>query len=105
MPGQCSFKLEGRIGDATLSPRTDPRFNPKLVEALASQGWDKNLPLGIADENSTFEQLTKEMKAQHYGFSEGFSAIPNDLPEDVDEPPVYRKTVAAKGVDGNDINF
>lgn len=105
MPAPYSLKPEGRIGDSTLSPRTDPRFNPKLVKALATQGWDSNLPIGIADENSPFEQLTREMRSQHYGFTEGFAAIPNDLPEDVNEPPVHRETFVAKGVDGNNVKL
>ena len=105
MPAPHSFKPEGRSGDASLSPTTDPRFNPKLVKALATQGWQDNLPIGIADENSPFEQLTKEMRAQHYGFSEGFAAIPNDLAQDVHEPPVDRKTYVARGVDENDVKL
>ncbi|EFQ35387.1 hypothetical protein CGRA01v4_06245 [Colletotrichum graminicola] len=105
MQAPYSIKPEGRIGDATLSPATDPRFHPKLVEALATQGWEKNLPIGIADENSPFEQLTKEMRAQHYGFSEGFAALPNDLVQDVNEPPVDRTTYVAKGADGNDVKL
>ncbi|KAE8421065.1 Alpha/Beta hydrolase protein [Aspergillus pseudocaelatus] len=105
MPAPSSFKPEGRIGDATLSPRTDSRFNPKLVKALATQGWDNNLPIGIADENSPFDQLTREMRSQHYGFSEGFAALPNDLPQDANEPPVDRETLVAKGVDGNDVKL
>lgn len=107
MPGssQCYPKPEGRIGDPTLSPLTDSRFNPKLVKALATQGWDKNLPIGIADENSPFEDLTKEMRAQHYGFSEGFARLPNDLEQDVHEQPVDRKTYVANGVDGNEVKL
>lgn len=107
MPGssQCYPKPEGRIGDQKLSPLTDPRFNPKLVKALATQGWDKNLPIGIADENSPFEDLTKEMRAQHYGFSEGFARLPNDLEQDVHEQPVDRKTYVANGVDGNEVKL
>ena len=99
------FKPEGRTGDTTLSPTTDPRFNPKLVKALATRGWEKNLPIGIADENSPFEQLAMEMRAQHYGFSEGFAAIPNDMSQDLYEPPVDRTTYVAKGVDGNDVKL
>ena len=105
MPAPYPFKPEGRSGDATLSPKTDQRFNPKLVKALATQGWENNLPVGIADENSPFEQLSKEMRAQHYGFSEGFAAIPNGLPQDVHEPPVHRTTHVARGVDGNDVKL
>jgi hypothetical protein len=96
---------EGRIGNAALSPATDPRFNPKLVRALATQGWEANLPIGIANENSSHEELTQEMRAQHYGFSEGFANLPNDLPEDDCELSLDRKTFIAEGVDGEDIKL
>lgn len=105
MSDRYTLEPEGRIGDATLSPATDPRFNPRLVRALGTQGWDNNLPIGIADENSPYEQLTKEMRAQHYGFSTGFAAIPNDLTHDSHGPKISRTTHIAKGVDGNEVKL
>jgi len=40
-PERSTYTPPGRLGDETSGPRTDPRFPPAMVEALATFGLDE----------------------------------------------------------------
>lgn len=47
--------------------------------------------------------ITAYIKATNDGFTAAFGNLPNDLPEDANEPKVEHTTTTIKGVDNNDI--
>ncbi|GAB7362621.1 hypothetical protein MBLNU230_g2933t1 [Neophaeotheca triangularis] len=99
--------LPGRLGDPSMSPATDPRANPKWVAALAPYGLDELAPTSkqVPDVGAAFEMsaLSEVLAVQNAAFGGLYESLPNDLPDEDDEPEISREEIKIPGVDGNEI--
>jgi len=98
--------LPGRLGDDSLTPATDPRTHPKLLEVLngLGAGGIAPNPEGVTTESSEqvlFDYLLKS----EADVEQLYESIPLDLPSDATAPPVTRSVEVITGPDGNEIEL
>ncbi|KAK3613563.1 hypothetical protein LTR56_027805, partial [Elasticomyces elasticus] len=93
----------GRLGDPGMSPATDPRANPKLVETLKAMGLDRYVAMDLPE--LSVGTLTPLMKAFEDQTMFTYENLPNDLPTDSTEPTVEITTETIQGWDGNEIEL
>lgn len=92
--------MPGRLGDPDLTLRSDPRCDPRVVEALAAYGLDGLAAPPPVDLSSSMEELHGFVSAAEEGFEAVFEGLAAGLPE---VPGVVRSRETITGVDGNDI--
>lgn len=94
--------LPGRLGDPTLELQSDPRTDPRLVEAFTPLGLGGAAPTLPVDRNSPLPELLAVAAATEQAFDTVFSVLLADVkaPEGVET-----RTETITGVDGNDITL
>ena len=97
-------KQAGRLHDPEMNPRTDPRVQPRLLEALAGFGLDTAAGPPTIDRSAALGRLIESVAEQHAGFNGLYEALPNELPGDVDSA-VTDTFETIIGVDGNEIEL
>ena len=94
--------LPGRLSNPQNILKTDPRADPRLVEAFAPFGFDGAPEPAPASKDSSSEEILSFCAAAEEGFEGLFVALAEGL------PPVEnleRRTEVIKGVDGNEIKL
>jgi acetyl esterase/lipase len=104
LPSTVQARQEGRLADAAVELRTDPRVHPRLLAALAAFGLDGHAVAPPLDRSATPESIAEFVGQTHAGFEGLYAALPNDWP---DEQPsgVKHRTETVRGVDGNEITL
>nr|1JKM_A Chain A, BREFELDIN A ESTERASE [Bacillus subtilis]1JKM_B Chain B, BREFELDIN A ESTERASE [Bacillus subtilis] len=93
----------GRLGDESSGPRTDPRFSPAMVEALATFGLDAVAAAPPVSASDDLPTVLAAVGASHDGFQAVYDSIALDLPTDRDDVETSTETIL--GVDGNEITL
>jgi hypothetical protein len=95
-----NYKAPGRLGDHNLKFFQEPRAHPKLVETFRAFGVDGSQPNPFA--NMKWEDLCSpnQMAKNHVDTATIYEMLPNDLPEDEDEPEVKQRTMKYTTFDG-----
>ena len=92
----------GRLGDASMSLKTDPRADPRMVAALAEFALDELAPAPAVTADSPLDEIldfiTAAEKEYQKIFDEWFSSLPP-------VENVQRRTEVIQGVDGNEIRL
>lgn len=100
-PERSTYALPGRLGDESRGPRTDDRFPPAMVEAMAAFGLDAVAVPPPVSADDDLETVLAAVGAAHEGFQAVYDSIPIDLPGDRDDVETSTETIT--GVDGNEI--
>ena len=94
--------LPGRLGNPDQVMKTDPRTDPRLVDACAPFNLDVALPPIPVNADSPLPEKLDFCAGSEAGMATVFAALCADLPA---MPNIERRTEVIKGVDGNDINL
>jgi acetyl esterase len=100
MTTTSSAHAPGRLGDPAMDLRTDPRSDPRMVNALAQFGLDVALPPPPVDRNSPREEQLALVDEVETNFEAVFAALLTDV-RPVDG--ISRSTETIAGPDGNSI--
>lgn len=100
--GTTAVERPGRLGDHTRNLRTDPRTDPRVVEALTSFGLDDNPAPAPLGPDASREQLLAFVMAAEAGSEALFAALVDGL-----EPVagLDHRTETITGPAGNDIQL
>ncbi|GAA2073133.1 hypothetical protein GCM10009725_01700 [Aeromicrobium tamlense] len=102
-PERSTYTPPGRLGDESSGPRTDPRFSPAMVEALATFGLDEVAAAPPVSASDDLPTVLAAVGASHDGFQAVYDSIALDLPTDRDDVETSTETIL--GVDGNEITL
>jgi hypothetical protein len=96
---KSNYRAPGRLGDHNLKFFQEPRAHPKLVETFRAFGVDGSKPNPFA--NMKWDELCSpnQMAQNHVDTATIYEMLPNDLPEDEDEPEVKQRTIKWKTFD------
>jgi acetyl esterase len=97
-----NVQLPGRLGDATLQLRSDPRADPRMIKAFAPFGIDVTAPPLPIDRRSPIEDLHAVAAAIEQAFAGMFGALLDGVPR---PEGIERHTETITGADGNDITL
>nr|POE59790.1 carboxylesterase nlhh [Quercus suber] len=101
-----SYSPPGRLGNPDMSLATDPRTNKKLLQVVSQFGADQNAPPPKDfSVKTSISDLSKVMAAINNQTEALYKMMPNDLPEDDQEPEVSREDRVLNGPDGNTIKI
>lgn len=94
--------LPGRLGDASMTLRTDPRSDPRMVAAMEPFGLGDLPEEAPVDASSPIDDLLGFVAVAEEGFEAMFGAFVAEV-----EPPagVARTVEVIRGLDGNDITL
>lgn len=94
----------GRLGNPDMTVQDDPRTLPELAKMLKELklGGRNHTPLRNTTDVSEIEPT---IRAMHEGFNGLYESLPNELPEDKNEPEVEQTEISIDGVDGNKIKL
>ncbi|CQD16853.1 alpha/beta hydrolase domain-containing protein [Mycobacterium lentiflavum] len=92
----------GRLADPDCSLRTDPRADPRMVEALAPFGLDGNAPTVALTRDAPLEELLAYAAMAEEGMGAVLGAFAAGVP-DADGVTTTATTIA--GEDGNDVTL
>ena len=70
-----NVQLPGRLGDATLELRSDPRSDPRMIAAFAPFGLDVAAPPLRVDRHSPIEDIRAVAAAMEETFGRDFGAL------------------------------
>jgi acetyl esterase len=101
-------KLQGRLHDPDMSLGTDPRTNPKLVQALRPFQADQPSPDPPLRASSASLEEIHQFFLELDGMIAGlYAAVPQDLPEDSNSSVelTYEELVECKASDGHTITL
>lgn len=91
-------KLPGRLGDPALSLATDPRTDPRIIEALAPFGLEQNAPPPPVTADAPLAAKLDFCAAAEPGYAAMFEALAGGLPA---IEGVSRSTETIAGPGGN----
>ena len=94
--------LPGRLGDPAMSLRTDPRADPRLVEAVVPIGLADHTPPTPVSADAPIEDLVAFVDEVEAGFLALFESLAGGGARRDD---VERRVEVIRGVDGNDITL
>lgn len=95
----------GRLGDPNMKFFQEPRAHPSIVELFSSFGIDGSQGNPFADK-SPAELSSHEQVAQNdTDMTAYYDVLPNDLPEDADEPEILQETRTFTSFDGVERNL
>ncbi|MEV2192077.1 alpha/beta hydrolase fold domain-containing protein [Streptomyces phaeochromogenes] len=100
--GTTAIARPGRLGESTHSLRTDPRTDPRVVEALAPFGLDENVAPAPLGPDAPRAQLLEFVTAAEAGTEELLAALVDGL-EPVAGLDHHTETIT--GPAGNDIQL
>lgn len=94
--------LPGRLGSPSMSLRTDPRADPRLVAAIEPVGLADHPPPSPVSAASGIEELLPWVSVTEEGYTALFAAFVEGLPP---VEGVERRVEVIRGVDGNDVTL
>ena len=102
------FKAPGRLGDPGMDLQSDPRVNPKLLEAVTPIGmnsWRVSPTLAKLNENSSVEEIGELIGEFEAGIEMLYTgqAISLEHPSDKDDRKVEQTEQSIKGGDGQEM--
>ncbi|KAM0713419.1 hypothetical protein Q7P37_010381 [Cladosporium fusiforme] len=93
----------GRLGDPDTSPATDPRINPKQLEALRELNVDQNIVADLPE--FSIENLTPFIANSHNVFETIYNEMDNELPSDQIEIGIETTTTSFRHAEGHDVKL
>src|ERR1700722_17850633 len=93
---------EGRLADPDCSLGTDPRSDPRMVEALAQFGLDANMPVVPLTIDAPLEERLAYAEMSEAGMGAVLDAFASGVP---DADGVTTTTTTITGEDGNDVTL
>ncbi len=94
--------LPGRLGDPEMTIATDPRADPRMVEAMHAMGLAEPPPPMPVDGDSPMEAIHEHIGISEEGFGALFAMIVDGLPP---VEGVTSRTEVIPGPDNNDISL
>nr|AAA19698.1 esterase [Bacillus subtilis] len=79
-PERSTYTPPGRLGDESSGPRTDPRFSPAMVEALATFGLDEVAAAPPVSASDDLPTVLAAVGASHDGFQGSTTPSPWTCP-------------------------
>src|ERR1700749_4637130 len=93
---------EGRLADPDCSMATDPRSDPRMVEALAQFGLDANMPVVPLTIDAPLQERLTYAEMCEAGIGAVLDAFASGVP---DADGVTTTTTTITGEDGNDVTL
>ncbi|MGH3675316.1 MAG: alpha/beta hydrolase fold domain-containing protein [Mycobacterium sp.] len=94
--------MQGRLADPNCTIGTDPRADPRMVEALAPFGLDGHMPIPPVTIDAPLEDRLAAVAATESRMGAVLEALAQNLPV---ADGVTTTTTTVDGVDGNDIKL
>ncbi|KXT05332.1 hypothetical protein AC578_11076 [Pseudocercospora eumusae] len=95
-----SYRAPGRIADPNFKFFQEPRAHPKLVEAFRAFGFDGSQPDPFSQIRWDDPASRSQMAWSEATTTKLYNTMPNDLPEDEDEPEIDQETRTFTSFDG-----